>query len=394
MESSALIFGAGSVGRGFLGQLFSESGYAVVFVDIDEPLIAALNARGAYTLRLAGLTGVEDLVVGFPRTAGVRALDARDVEAVAAEVARASLLATAVGARALESIAPLIAAGLTQRWGSGETAPINIILCENLRDAPDVLRRQVRAALPEALRVHLDARVGFVPAVIARMVPIPTPEQRAADPTFIVAEPYRVLPVDRAAFVGEIPPVAGMQPVTPFVAYTDRKLYIHNAAHAILGYLGYRRGYTYGYEALDDPWVRERVVQALAEASRALIAEYGFEPVSFQEHVDYLLLRFANRVLGDPIERLARDPLRKLAPGDRLVGAARLAEKHGIHPDGLALGIAAALTYDHPTDLHAVELQAALARDGLMVTLERVCGIAADEPLASRVREHYNSLLG
>ena len=203
-----------------------------------------------------------------------------------------------------------------------------------------------------------------------------------------------MLPVDRAAFVGEIPPVVGMHPVTPFVAYTDRKLYIHNAAHAILGYLGYRRGYTYGYEALDDPWVRERVVQALAEASRALIAEYGFEPVSFQEHVDYLLLRFANRALGDPIERLARDPLRKLAPSDRLVVAARLAEKHGIHPEGLALGIAAALTYDHPADPHAVELQAALARDGLMVTLSRVCGIAADEPLASRVREHYNSLLG
>lgn len=385
---TAVIFGAGSVGRGFLGQLFSESGYEVVFVDIDEPLIEALSRQGSYTLRLAGVCKTEERIIG-----PVRAVSALNATEVAVEVAQADLMATAVGAQALGAVAELIAAGLTRRWEAGRSAPLNIIICENLRNAPDLLRNHIYDALPLALRPYLQERVGFVQAVIARMSPVPTPEQRAQSPTLIVAEPYKVLPVDRAAFVGDIPRVEGMQPVAPFNAYVERKLYIHNAAHAILGYLGYRRGYTYGYEALDDPWVRQRIDQALDEASRALIAEHGFEPVSFQEHVDYLLTRFANRVLADPIARLARDVIRKLAPEDRLVGAARLAEKHGIQPAGLAWGIAAALAYDNPDDAQAVELQQRLAHEGVERVLQTVCGIRSDEPLTELVLARYRECL-
>jgi len=384
---TAVIFGAGSVGRGFLGQLFSESGYDVVFVDVDAPLVEALNRRGSYTLRLASMEKTEDLTIG-----PVRALHGADTGQVARAVAQASLMATAVGARALPAIAQPIAAGLAQRWEAGESAPLNIIVCENLHDAPELLRGYVEGALPEGLRPLVRERVGFVPAVIARMSPVPTPEQRAADPCLIVAEPYKVLPVDRLAFVGPIPNIVGMEAVTPFIAYTERKLYIHNAGHAILAYLGYRRGCAYGYEALTDPCVRPLLDQALDEAGRALIAEHGFAPEALREHVQDLLHRFANQALADPISRLARDPLRKLAPGDRLVGAARLAEKHGIVPEGLAWGIAAGLAYDDPHDEHAVALQARLAQEGLEQTLQAVCGIRPSESLSLLVRSRYRVL--
>jgi mannitol-1-phosphate 5-dehydrogenase len=386
-RSTAVIFGAGSVGRGFLGQLFSESGYEVVFVDIDEPLVDALARRGSYTLHLAGLEKVEDLTIG-----PVRAVNGLFTERIAAEVARASLLATAVGARVLAVIARSIAAGLSKRWEAGQTTPLNVIVCENLHDAPALLRGHVRENLPDALKPYVRERVGFVPAVIARMSPAPTSEQRAADPALIIAEPYKVLPVDRQAFVGDIPQVVGMEPVVPFTAYVERKLYLHNAAHAMLGYLGYRRGYAYGYEVLDDPWVRPLLDQALDESRRALVAEHGFDPQTLQEHVREILARLANRLLADPISRLARDPLRKLAPGDRLVGAARLAERHGIRPQGLAWGIAAALAYDDPDDTHAVELQTRLAREGLSGILHHVCDIEEGEPLAALVRTRYRVL--
>ena len=386
-RSTTVIFGAGSVGRGFLGQLFNESGYEVVFVDVDEVLVEALACQGTYTLRLSGIEKVEDLTVG-----PVRAVNSLHTEQVAAEVAKASLMATAVGARALADIARPIAAGLAQRWEAGQITPLNVILCENLHDAPALLRGYVRETLPDALKPYVRERVGFVPAVIARMSPVPTPEQRAADPTLIVAEPYKVLPVDREAFVGDIPQVVGMEPVAPFTAYVERKLYIHNAAHAMLGYLGYCRGHVYGYEVLDDPWVRPLLYQALDEAGRALVAEHGFDPQALREHVQDILARFANRALADPIGRLARDPLRKLAPGDRLVGAARLAERHGIRPEGLAWGIAAALAYDNPDDTHALELQTRLTREGLGGILHYVCDIQEDEPLADLVRSRYRVL--
>jgi mannitol-1-phosphate 5-dehydrogenase len=386
-RSTAVIFGAGSVGRGFLGQLFSESGYEVVFVDTDEPLVEVLARRRSYVLLLAGLEKVEDLTIG-----PVRAVNGLHTEQIAAEVANVSLMATAVGARALAVIAKSIADGLAKRWEAGQTAPLNVIVCENLHDAPAVLRGYVCEALPDALKPYVGERVGFVPAVIARMSPAPTSEQRAADPALIIAEPYKVLPVDRQAFVGDIPRVVGMEPVTPFDAYVARKLYIHNAAHAMLGYLGYRHGYAYGYEVLDDPWVRPLLDQALDESRRALVAEHGFDSQTLQEHVREILARLANRVLADPISRLARDPLRKLAPGDRLVGAARLAERHGIRPQGLAWGIAAALAYDDPDDTHAVELQTRLAREGLGGILHHVCDIEEGEPLAGLVRSRYRVL--
>ncbi|MGC9467605.1 MAG: mannitol-1-phosphate 5-dehydrogenase [Anaerolineae bacterium] len=384
---AAVIFGAGSVGRGFLGQLFSESGYDVVFVDVDDALVTSLQQRGVYTLRLAGVVKVEERTIG-----PVRAVDGRDVDAVAREVAQAAVIATAVGARALSAVAIPIASGLERRWKTADSTPLNVIVCENLHDAPGILNGHVAAALPQDQRGLLDGRVGFAPAVIARMSPVPTAEQRAVDPTLIVAEPYKILPVDEDALVGEGLDVVGLMPVSPFEAYTDRKLYIHNAGHAILGYLGYQAGHEYGYEALDDPGVRSRLDQGLGEARRALIAVYGFEPVALQEHIDYLLVRFANRALGDPVARLARDPLRKLSPSDRLVGAARLAERNGIEPKGLAWGIAAALRYDNSDDGHAVRLQQQIETEGIAHTLATVCDIAPDEPLGKLVLARYYEL--
>jgi len=381
-----VVFGAGSVGRGFLGQLFSESSYEVVFVDVVEPLLQALNS-GAYTLRLSGVAVTEELTIH-----SVRAVDGRDLERVAQEVASATVLATAVGARVLPAIAKPIAAGLTRRWTGGVSDPINIIICENLHDAPDLLRGYVLDSLEEELRHNVDEQVGFVPAVIARMSPVPTAEQQAADPALIVAEPYKVLPVDREAFVGDIPDVIGMEPVSPFDAYVERKLYIHNASHAMLGYLGYQRGYEFGYEAVADPLIYRLVRGALDESVEALVAEHGFGRAELREHVQDLLTRFRNQVLGDPVARLARDPLRKLAPDDRLVGAARLAEKHGIQPLGLAWGIAAALLYDNPADPIAVTLQAKVGALGVRKVLDEVCHIRDGEMLGDLVVDHLDAL--
>ncbi len=234
--------------------------------------------------------------------------------------------------------------------------------------------------------------MGFVPAIVARMSPRPTPEQRAFDPTLITAEPYKELPVHRGSIVGAIPSVVGMNPVSRFNAFVQRKLFVHNAAHALLGYLGYLRGHTYGHQALDDPWIRRRLDKAMDEASQALLKEFEFAPNALHDHVREVLARLGNRALADPISRLCRDPLRKLGPNDRLVGAARLAEKHGIMPMGLAWGIAAALGYDNEHDPHAVELSTSLSRKGFEAVIWEVCKIARDEPLFNLVHASLSEL--
>jgi mannitol-1-phosphate 5-dehydrogenase len=383
----AVIFGAGNIGRGFLGQLFCESGYEVLFVEINRAVIAALNERHSYTLRLVEAQDAEEVAVG-----PVRALDGREVELCAQAVAEAGLAATAVGAAALPVIAPILAAGIFRRHAAAVKEPLNIIICENLKNAARVFRNYLREHLAEAACAYLNRRVGLVDAVIARMVPIMPPELAEEDPTLVLAEPYKRLPVDKSAFVGQVPAIVGLEPYDNFGAYVDRKLYLHNAGHAMLAYLGYKRGLTYGYEALEDPQVRPLFERALQEATQALVAEHDFTPAELQEHVVDLTRRFANRALGDTVFRLGRDPIRKLAPDDRLVGAARLAEKHNIIPAGLTWGIAAGLAFADPGDPVALDVQRRLQEEGFAATLAEICAIRADEPLGVIVTDCYRRL--
>ncbi len=384
---SAVMFGAGNVGRGFLGQLFCESGYEVLFVDVDEPLIQALNSRRAYTLRMVDNAGQQEVSV-----APVRALHSRQSEAVACALAAADIAATAVGARVLPLIAPLVAAGISMR--KAQAAPLNVIICENLHDAADIFRAQVAGHLPAESREEMLSRVGFVNTVIGRMVPPLTPELRAQDVSLILVEPYKELPVDRAGFLGSPPPIVGMQVCDNFGAYTARKLYIHNCGHAMLAYLGYLRGLEYGWQALVDPAVRPDFEQALTESKAGIVARYGVEPAWLEAHITDLTRRFANRALGDTIFRLGRDPLRKLAADDRLVGSARLAEQAGVEPRALALGIAAGYRFNPPDDPLAADLQARIRARGLAAALAEVSGIRPEEPLGRLVAAQYQSLGG
>ena len=424
MGKHTVIFGAGNVGRGFLGQLFSESGYEVIFVDIDEPLIAALNERRSYTIRLVDNEQAEEVLVS-----PVRALHAEETEAVAQALAEARLAATAVGVRALPHIAPLVAAGIVRRTAlsqlqvpgsrlqvnkATEPAPseletfepatlnlLNIIVCENMKKAAATFRRMVGkhlptaavgAGLPTVPHAYLQAHVGFVDTVIARMVPPPTPEMRAQDPSLIVVEPYKELPVDRSGFVGPIPEIVGMEPCDRIALYTDRKLYLHNCGHAMLAYLGYQRGHEYGYQALEDPVIRPLLKAMLAESKAGIVVAHGVEAQWLEPHIADIIRRLANRALGDTIFRLARDPLRKLGPEDRLVGAARLAERAGVVPKALSWGIAAGYCFDDGDDPLAMALQQRIAAEGVDAVIADVSSIAPDEPLAALVRERYRRI--
>ena len=383
----SVIFGAGNVGRGFLAQLFTESGYRVVFVDVVAPLLEALNQRGAYTLQL-----VTDQNVAEYEISGVSGVMATDRDRVAETLAQCDLAATAVGAGALPKIAPVVAAGLERRRLSGRPGALNMIICENLKDAPDVFSGMLRQHLSAEGQQYLEEQVGLVDAVISRMVPITPEELSRKDPSLIMAEPYKVLPVNRARFKGAIPDVVGMQPKDNFAAYVDQKLYTHNAGHAVLAYIGYLRGYTYGYEALEDRLVLGLVRQALRESSAALTARHDIDPEEQRAHVTALLQRFRNRRLGDTIFRLGRDPLRKLAAKDRLVGAASLVLGIGGHPDALAWGIAAALRFDPDGDPSTARLQEMLAAKPVSAVLQEVSGLAPGSTLTTMIAQRYEAL--
>ncbi len=380
MRPLAVQFGAGAIGRGFMAQLFHESGFDIIFVELPGPVLTAINERKAYPIYIVG-PGEQTVIID-----SILAVGSQERAAIVEAIRRAAILCTAVGAGALPKIAPVLAEGLLARRRDG-AGPINIILCENLHGAANFLREEVQACLDPDDRVSAIAGVGFVQAVVSRMAPVQTESDRAADSLAVRVEAYKRLPIDGRAIVGVLPETVGIEPVGNFEALVERKLYTHNCAHAVLGYLGYAAGQTYGYEALVEPRIASLLRAVLAETGEALVRRHGFSPEEQAAHEADLMARFANRALGDTCLRLARDPIRKLAPDDRLVGAARLCESVGILPRALTWAIAAALRFDAPDDPSAQKLQRMLSETGREVTLEKLCGIDPAEPLAAMIDE-------
>ena len=384
--SKAVQIGAGSIGRGFIGQLFSLSGYELVFVELDPRMVAALNQDRRYPLRvISGQSGSETWIEG------VRAVSALDAAAVAGELAGASVVGTAVGAGALAEIAPVLAAGLELRWRSGNLAPLNIILCENLVDADAVFRNLVASRLTPADRELLGRLVGFVRASVGRMVPVMTPQMCEGNILRIWAEEYDHLLVDAEGFAGPVPPVRNMEPVAPFDYYIQRKLYIHNMGHAAAAYLGALGGCRFIGEAMGVPAIAGVVRAAMRESATAIAAEHRLDEAPLFGHIDELLGRFANTRVAGTVERVGQDLPRKLAPRDRFMGPIAMCRKWGLPRGDILEALAAGLLFD---DCRSTALRDEIARSGAGPALERFCGLDRLDPDASIVLERYEALRG
>lgn len=370
----AVMYGGGNIGRGFIAQLFYKSGYETVFIDVNEELVRAINAAGEYPVYITGREGYEPEPVK-----NVRAVDGKNVPAVADEIADAEVMATAVGANILKFIAEPVAAGIAKR-ASEKKPPLNIIICENLIDADKYFRSLVNDKLPEEAKDYFAREVGCAEASIGRMVPGVPDEIKAKNSLAVCVEPYCMLPVDKNALVGEIPQIINLQPSAPFDFYIRRKLFMHNMSHALTAYLGSLRGYEYIWQAIGDEYIKERAAQALSSASRALSAEYGKDIDELNVFSDELLERFTNKLLGDTVARVGRDTVRKLAPNDRLTGTLTLCKKHGVPYDALIEAIAAALRFD-PEGKEPVP--AYLAENGVEETVKKYCGIDDAEDIAA-----------
>ena len=383
----AVQFGAGNIGRGFTGQLFSESGFEVMFVDVVPEVVRLLNERRSYPIRIACEKPWTVTVTN------VRAVSGTDVAAVADEIRTADMMCTAVGVNVLPRIAPTLAAGIEARAKAGVEAPVNVIICENLQHMAAFLSGEVKKYLPEQYHAYLDEKVGFVESVVGRMVPVMTEEQKREDPLLVVVEPYKHLPVSKSGIKGEWPEIVGVEPKENFQGYVDRKLYTHNAGHASSAYFGYLKGYEFVYQAVQDPQIDRAVRAVLGETGQALIKKHGFSPEEHQAHIDDLISRFGNIALGDQVSRVGGDPLRKLGPEDRLIGGAKLALEYGVLPANLCKAIAAALHFDPPGDPTAPKVQELVKTLGPAGALREISKLAQDSEITREVVKQYDRVV-
>ena len=333
----AVMYGGGNIGRGFIGMLFSMSGYEVTFIDVAQPVIDGLNRDGRYPVRIVSNEGHEDIEVEH-----VRAVNGNDREAAAEAIAEADVMATAVGVNVLKFIVPNLAEGIRRRRAR-QGGPLNIIICENLVDANKVLEKLLKAELTKEEAAWLEENIGLVEASIGRMVPVQTEEMKAGNPLRVCVERYGFLPVDKAAFRGEIPEIKNMVPYEPFDYYIRRKLYVHNMGHAVCAYLGLYTHREYIYEAIEDSCIQNIVQNAMLESALALSKAYQMPVELLVRHFQDLLSRFKNQALKDTCARVGGDPKRKLSHTDRLIGSSLLCLEHGVQPVFISVGTAGAV---------------------------------------------------
>lgn len=369
----AVHFGAGNIGRGFVGLLLHEGGYELVFSDVAAPLVDAINAVESYTVHEVGDGGRDTVVTGF------RAVNsAENPDVVIDEVAGANVVTTAVGPTILRFVAPHIVAGLALRDPS--SPPLQIMACENAINATDLLREEMKSVAGDAWEA-LTARAVFANTAVDRIVPA-QPEGSGVD---VTVEPFFEWAIERPPFGDDPPNIPGAHFVDDLAPYIERKLFTVNTGHATTAYFGARAGVDTIAAALGDPAIAASVEAALEETSALLAAKHGLDPAELAQYRATILGRFRNSALPDTVWRVGRQPLRKLSRHERFVGPAAEAAERGLSVDALVGAMGAALAFDDTEDPQSVDLQRMLREQDAATFTASVTGLEPEHPLFARV---------
>lgn len=375
----AVHFGAGNIGRGFIGQILHQNGFELCFVDTNEVLIQQLNKAGSYSIEIID----EDATTDFIDQ--VTALNSiTETEKVLTAIEEADILTTSVGANNLVRIAPVIAQGLSKRFEQKRS--LNILANENIINASDILKKEVYALLPEAEQTTFDQYAYFVNTAIDRQSLGKIVDGKA----IAIVEPYYEWVINRQQF----------DPATPFglkkvvmidemQPYIERKLYIVNAAHAAVAYLGALQGCKTIQAALQDSKILRLVNHFLAENLEYFVKEYSFSREDLKQFIEKTLKRQGNQKLSDEIARVGGSPIRKLGPEDRLVApVAKLTIEDLPHDAGVKI-IAAGYHYCNSADPEAEKIKSLIAEEGLEATIKKISNL--DGTLLEEVAAAYES---
>ncbi|MGO4955937.1 mannitol-1-phosphate 5-dehydrogenase [Luteococcus sp. Sow4_B9] len=368
----AVHFGAGNIGRGFVGLLLDEAGYELTFADVSEALIDQLKAAESYTVHEVGDGGQDHVIRGF------KAINSNaEPEALTAAIAEADVVTCAVGPNILKFIAPAIRAGIDAR--PADAPKIAVMACENAINATDGLKGFILGDNP----ADVEAKAVFANTAVDRIVPN-QPEGMGLD---VNVEPYYEWAIEEPAFGGNPPQIPGATFVESLAPYIERKLFTVNTGHAATAYFGYGAGIEKISDVLAQPELKDRIHAVLAETKALLVAKYGFEPEVQEAYVQKILKRFANPELPDTVTRVGRSPLRKLSRKERFVGpAAELAER-GMASKALQQAMLGAMLFDVAEDAEAVKVGEILAANSAEDAVAELTGLDASHPLFAELVE-------
>ena len=342
-------FGAGNIGRGFVGQLYFESHYDIVFLDVVDDLVKALTEHKTYRIKEADPKGSDVRQISNYK---IIHSDKNKDDAIH-EIATAEIVSCSVGPNILKFIAPTIAKAIEARDIKAHPKPLAVIACENAILATNTLKGLIEDKLSETAKKELAQRAEFANCAIDRIVPT-QPKDAGVD---ITIEKHFEWAVEETPFSQGPPKIAGVHWVKDVMPYLERKLWTINTGHATTAYFGHAAGKTTIRESLEDPAIKEAVKNALSETSALIQKKHGFSAQEQTHYIDLTLSRFANPKLDDACVRVGRNPLRKLSRDERYIRPASLCAEDGLPVKGLLAGMAKALKFqDVKDDTESFEL--------------------------------------
>ncbi|TVO36822.1 mannitol-1-phosphate 5-dehydrogenase [Vibrio algivorus] len=380
---NAVHFGAGNIGRGFIGKLLADADVQVTFADVNAPLVDQISHKQEYKVKVVGSKCQIDTVNH------VTAVNSASDDVIE-RIIHTDLVTTAVGPNVLDIIAKTIATGITKRFEAGNLKPLNIIACENMIRGTTHLKGEVYKYLSPDLHTQADTLIGFVDSAVDRIVP--PAEAANDDPLEVTVESFSEWIVDESQFKGEIPDIAGMEKTNNLMAFVERKLFTLNTGHCITAYLGCLKGHRTIREAIEDPEIYFDVKQAMHESGEVLIQRYQFDREMHGAYIQKILDRFANPYLVDEVDRVGRQPIRKLSANDRLIKPLLGTIEYGTENTTLLKGIAAACKYRNDNDPQAIELQKSIQDQGIKKTLAHYTGLNENSIEVQKIESLYLQL--
>jgi mannitol-1-phosphate 5-dehydrogenase len=311
-----LIYGAGAIGRGYLPRVFTPDAFEYYFVEKNETIRRNLNERKRYTsyMTLEKSYDIKTIPVKQCFEPGQEQHMLAEVDAVL----------VAVGPRNFMQLQPTL-----------NNTRLPVICFENDSNLPLLMRKatgneNVVFAIPDVITSNTAPR-----------------EFLEKDPVSVITEQGRCFIDEKVKSVGGDCDYVDLKELEK---QWKAKLYLHNTPHCIAAYLGNLVNAEYLHDSMKHPMIVDIIRGTMDEMIKMLLNKHHIDVAFLEFYADKEIQRFSNSLLFDPISRVAREPFRKLARNERLIGAAALSLSQGIVPENLIKGIMAAFCFDKKND--------------------------------------------
>ncbi|MEZ7606378.1 MULTISPECIES: mannitol-1-phosphate 5-dehydrogenase [unclassified Streptococcus] len=374
---NAVHFGAGNIGRGFIGEILFKNGFHIDFVDVNDRIIQVLNEKGKYEIEIAkeGQPRIE-----ITNVAGINSKE--HPEQVIEAIQKADIITTAIGPNILPFIAELLAKGIEARRAAGNTQALDVMACENMIGGSQFLYQEVKKYLSPEDLTFAENYIGFPNAAVDRIVPAQSHE----DPLFVVVEPFNEWVVETKRLKNpdlHLEYVHYEEDLEPFI---ERKLFSVNSGHATSAYIGAHYGAKTILEALQNPDIKSQIEAVLAEIRSLLVAKWNFDKKELENYHKVIIERFENPFIVDDISRVARTPIRKLGYNERFIRPIRELKERKLSYYNLLKTVGYVFNYRDANDEESIKLEQLLTSQPIKDVVVQITGLD-DKELINQIVE-------